>query len=262
VPKIHPLAVVDASAELATDVEVGPFCVVEAGVTIGARSKLVSHASVMSGTVLGEDNYVGQGVVLGGPPQDRKYQGEKTFLRIGNRNMFREYVTIHRATGEGNSTMVGDDNFIMAYTHFGHNCVLGNFITVANSCAFAGSVTIEDLVTIGGLVAIHQFVRVGRVAMIGGFTRINRDVPPFMLTQGEDQEVHDINAVGLRRTGVTPASRLALHKACKILFKSQLGLTNAVETVLREVDMTEEVKYLLAFEQRRFKGKNGRGDQP
>jgi UDP-N-acetylglucosamine acyltransferase len=261
-PKIHPLAHVDASAEIAEGVEIGPFCVVESGVIVGARTRLESHAVIKSGTSLGEENYVGHGVVLGADPQDRKYGQEQTFLRIGNRNLIREYVTIHKATGEGRATVVGDDNFLMAYSHLGHNCRLENTITIANSCAIGGHVTIEDLVTIGGIVGIHQYVRVGRVAMIGGFTKVTRDVPPYMLAEGEGQEVHDINAIGLRRQGVTPQTRLALHKACKLLFKSQLGLTNALETVRREVPMTPEVEYLIAFEERRFKGKNGRGDQP
>ena len=252
----------DASAELAEGVEIGPFCVVESGVTLGARTKLESHAVIKSGTSLGIENYVGHGVVLGADPQDRKYAQEETFLRIGDRNLIREYVTIHRATGEGNETVVGNDNFLMAYSHLGHNCRLESTITIANSCAIGGHVTIEDLVTIGGIVGIHQYVHVGRVAMIGGFTKVTRDVPPYMLAEGEGQEVRDINAIGLRRQGVTPQTRLALHKACKLLFKSQLGLTNALETVRREVPMTPEVEYLIAFEERRFKGKNGRGDQP
>jgi UDP-N-acetylglucosamine acyltransferase len=261
-PLIHPLAAVNPAAEIADDVEIGPFCIVEAGASIGPRTVMESHAVVKSNTTVGAENIIGHGVVLGAAPQDRRYAGEPTYLRIGDRNVFREYVTIHRATGEGLSTIVGDDNYIMAYSHLGHNDVIGNFVTIANSCAVAGSVTIEDMVTIGGMVGIHQFCRVGKVAMIGGFTKVTRDVPPYMLVEGPDQEIRDINAIGLRRIGVTPPTRLALHKACKLLFKSQLGLTNALETVRREVPSTEEIEYLLAFEERRFRGKNGRGDQP
>jgi UDP-N-acetylglucosamine acyltransferase len=253
---------VEADAEIASGVEIGPFCRVEANVTIGKGTRLDTHSVILSGTILGESNYIGPGVVLGASPQDRRYSGEPTFLRIGDRNHLREYVTIHRAAGEGRSTVIGDDNFLMAYTHLGHNCTLGNNITIANSCPIAGHVTIEDYATVGGLVAVHQFVRIGRVAMVGGCSRISRDVPPFMLVEGMEQVVHDINAIGLRRIGVTPDTRLALHRACKFLFKSQLGLTNAMETVRREVPMTPEVEYLLNFEERRFQGKNGRGDQP
>jgi len=259
--KIHPLAYVDPGAELADDVEIGPFCNVEAGVVLGPRTKMDSHCTVKSGTTLGADNYVGQGVVLGGDPQDRKYKGEPTFLRIGDRNVFRDYVTIHRATGEGNSTVLGDDNYLMAYCHLGHNVTLANFITIANSVGVSGHVTIEELVTIGGMTGVHQHVRIGKVAMIGGMSRINRDAPPFMLTEGMDPQVFDINAIGLRRFGVTPEDRLALHKACKLLYKSQLGLRNAIEIVQREVVITPQVRYLLDFEERRSEGRHGRGDQ-
>jgi UDP-N-acetylglucosamine acyltransferase len=248
-------------AELAEDVEVGPFCIVEAGVEIGPGCTVESHATIKSGTRMGRDNQIAQGVVLGGDPQDRRYAGEPTFLNIGDRNVIREYVTIHRATGEGGATTVGDDCYIMAYTHLGHNVSLGNFVTLANSVGLAGYVTIEDLVTFGGMVGVHQFVRVGKAAMVGGMASITRDVPPFTIVANRDQ-VLDINAVGLRRIGIGQSERLALHKAVKLLYKSELGLTHAIETVRREVPMTDEVETLLEFEERRFRGKNGRGDQP
>lgn len=260
--KIHSLACVERGAELADDVEVGPFCLVEAGAQIGAGTVLHSHAVVRRGTTLGERNYVGQGAVLGGDPQDRKYKGEPTFLRVGNDNVFREFVTLHRATGEGLSTTVGSNCYLMAYCHLGHNVTVLDWVTMANSTGVAGHVTIEDHANIGGMVGLHQFVRIGRVSMVGGYTKITRDVPPFMLVDGMEEEVKDINAVGLRRQGISPESRLGLHKACKLLYKSQLGLTNAMETVRREVIQTAEVDYLLTFEERRFRGKNGRGDQP
>lgn len=261
-PLIHASSFVHPQAELAPDVEVGPFCFVAEGVILGAGCKLDSHVTIKKGTTLGADNVVGQGAVIGGDPQDRKYKGEPTFLRIGDRNVFREYVTVHRATGEGNSTIVGNDCFLMAYCHLGHNSHLYDWVTVANSVGISGHVTIEDYVTVGGMVGIHQFVRVGRVAMVGGFGKITRDVPPFMIVNALDEQVHDINAVGLRRQGLTQEARMSLHKACKLLFKSQLGLTHAIETVRREVPITSEIEYLLHFEERRFRGKNGRGDQP
>ncbi|HWD41615.1 MAG TPA: acyl-ACP--UDP-N-acetylglucosamine O-acyltransferase [Fimbriimonas sp.] len=260
-PKIHPFSVVDPLAELADDVEVGPFCNVEAHVVIGAGTKLDSHATVKEFTTIGERNYVGQGAVLGGLPQDRKFQGEPSYLRIGNDNIFREYVTVHRGSGAESETRIGNDNFVMAYTHFGHNIHLHDHITVANGVNLAGHVTVEDNAVLGGMTGVHQFVHIGKVAMVGGMARVNVDIPPFMVT-GKDAEVLDINAVGLRRYGITSESRLALHKACKLLFKSRLGLSNAMEIVRREVPLTEEVKYLLEFEERRSQGKNGRGDQP
>ena len=252
----------DRKAEIAKDVQIGPLCYVEAGAVIGPGCVLDSHVTVKKGATVGARNFFGQGSVIGGDPQDRKWHGEPTFLRIGDDNHFREYVTIHRANNEGGSTIVGDRNYLMSYVHLGHNCHIMNDVTMANSVGVSGHCTIEDFVTVGGMVGLHQFVRVGRLAMVAGYSRLVRDVPPFMLVEGMEQNVADINAVGLRRMGITQSSRLALHKACKLLFKSQLGLTNALETVRREVLITPEVEYLLAFEERRFKGKNGRGDQP
>lgn len=252
----------DPKAELADDVFVGPFCFVERGAKIGAGTRLDSHVTVKSNTTIGERNFFGQGSVIGGDPQDRKYAGEPTYLRIGNDNIFREYVTINRATGEGKETVVGNDCFLMAYCHLGHNVTVHDSVTLANNVGVSGHVTIEDTVTFGGMVGVHQYVRIGRVAMVGGFGGIVRDVPPFMMMDARlKEQVVDINAVGLRRVGVSQESRLALHKACKLLFKSQLGLSSALEAVRREVGITEEIDYLIKFLERLYRGKNGRGDQ-
>jgi UDP-N-acetylglucosamine acyltransferase len=261
-PKIHPLASVDPQAQIADDVVIGPFCLVEGGVVIGPGCTLDSHVVIKRGTTIGERNVFAQGAIIGGDPQDRKYKGEPTFLRIGNHNVIREYVTIHRGSKEGGFTTLGNHCYLMALVHIGHDCDVHDNVTITNSVGISGHCTIEEMVTIGGVAALHQWVRVGKVAMIGGYSRIVKDVPPFMITEGQEQMVHDINAVGLRRYGLTSEGRLALHKACKLLYKSQLGLTNAIETVRREVQITPEVEYLLGFEAQRFKGKNGRGYQP
>lgn len=262
-PIIHPSSVVDPKAELADDVQVGPFCMIAAGVTLGKGCVLGSHVTILGGTTAGERNVFAQGAVIGGDPQDSKYHGESTYLRIGNDNVFREYVTVNRATGAELATVVGDKCFVMAYCHLGHNVTLENNVTVTNSTGLAGHVTVEESAYIGGMVGVHQFVRIGKASMVGGYSKIVRDVPPFMLVDGnEDEVVRDINAVGLRRRGIEPEHRQALHKACKLLYKSQLSLSNAMEIVRREVPLTEEVLYLLAFEERRYRGKNGRGDQP
>lgn len=258
---IHPLAWVDPSAELGPDVTVGPFCNVQAGVKLGRGCILESHVTIISGTTAGDENRFHQGAIIGGDPQDTKYHGEPTYLQIGHRNTFREYVTVHRATGEGLTTTVGDDCYLMAFVHLGHNVTLGDKVTIANGVGLSGHVTIEDMVTIGGMTGVHQFVRVGRLAMLAGMSRINRDAPPFMISGGMEQEVFDINAVGLRRSGITQSGRTALHKACKLLFKSQLATLSAMEIVEREVEQTEEVLQLLKFVERSRQGKNGRGDQ-
>jgi UDP-N-acetylglucosamine acyltransferase len=259
---IHPLASVDPGAEIAESVIIGPFCYIESGVRIGEGCELDSHVTIKSGTTIGTNNTFAQGAIIGGDPQDRKYNNEQTFLEIGSNNVFREYVTIHRASKEGQFTRVGSNCYFMAFVHIGHDCQVFDGVTITNSVGISGHCTIEEMVTIGGMTAVHQWVRIGKVAMVGGLSRIVKDVPPFMLAEGVEQTVHDINAIGLRRYGVTAESRQALHKACKLLFKSQLGLTNAMETVRREVPLTPEVTYLLEFEARRFHGKNGRGDQP
>lgn len=261
-PEIHPLACVSPQAQLADDVIVGPFCNVEAGVIIGPGCILDSHATIKKGTTMGSNNRVGQGTVLGGDPQDRKFSRDfNTFLVIGNDNVFREYVTIHRGTSDGTQTTIGNNVYMMAYSHLGHNGTIHDSVTIANNVALAGHATIEELVTIGGIVGVHQFARVGKAAMIGGMSAVSRDVPPFVILSGRDV-ILDINAVGLRRIGVSQEERLALHKAVKLLYKSELGLTNAMEIVRREVTMTKEIEYMLTFEERRFRGKNGRGDQP
>ena len=259
--RIHPTAVIDPGAEVHPTVEIGPFCYVEKGAVIGEGCHLESHVTVKKDTTLGARNYLAQGAILGGDPQDRKYKGEPTYLHVGNDNVFREYVTIHRATGEGKATTIGSRCFIMAYCHVGHNCTFLDDVTLANNVGCSGHVTIEQGVTVGGMTGFHQWVHVGKYAMVAGISRITRDCPPFIVTSGED-EVKDINAVGLRRMGITQEDRTSLHKATKLLFKSGLNLTNAIETVEREVRMTDEVEYLLAFVRRLFHGKNGRGDQP
>ena len=260
-PVVHPTAFVDKEADIAHGVVVGPFCTIEAGAKIGAETTLEGHVTVRKGTTIGMRNSIAQGAVIGGDPQDRKYKGELTFLSVGDDNIVREYVTIHRASGEGKTTVVGDRNYLMAFVHIAHNGKVGNDITIANNVGVSGHVTIEDKVMIGGMTGVHQFVRIGKLAMVGGMSRIVRDVPPFMITEGLDQTVHDINAVGLRRVGITQEGRLALHKACKFIFKSQLGLSSAIEIVQREVDMTDEVQYLIAFMERLYEGRSGRGDQ-
>lgn len=259
---VHPLSIVSPDADLADDVEVGPFCIIEAGAIVGAGTRIDSHAVIKGGTILGQRNYVGQGTVLGGDPQDRKYRGEPTFLKIGDDNIFREYVTIHRATGEGKSTVIGSRGYFMAFVHLGHNCTVEDDVMIANNCGISGHCTIEQYANIGGMTGIHQYCRVGKLAMIQGMSGIHRDMPPYMISAGRLAEAIDINAVGLRRIGINQDARTALHKAAKFLFRTQLGTRNAIELVQQEVTQTEEVKYLIAFMERRYNGRNGRGDQP
>lgn len=259
--EIHPTAIVASDAELGEGVVIGPFAVIESGAKIGDGTIVEAHAIIRHSTTIGKRNVIGHGSVIGGDPQDRKYKGEPTYLEIGDDNVFREFVTVHRATGEGKTTRVGNDNYLMAFCHLGHNVVLHDKITMANSVGVSGHVTIEEGVNIGGMTGIHQFVRIGKYAMVGGMSRVTKDVPPFMLTEGTPLRVYDINSIGLRRLGITANVRLALHKACKLLFRSEMGLTRAIEAVRREVEITPEVEYLLRFLENTGGGKFGRQDQ-
>ncbi|MBL8059155.1 MAG: acyl-ACP--UDP-N-acetylglucosamine O-acyltransferase [Chthonomonas sp.] len=258
---IHPSSVISSSAEIADDVIVGPFCYVDDGVVLGPGCRLDSHVTVKSGTKMGARNSVFQGAIIGGDPQDRGFQGQESYVEMGDDNVIREFVTIHRSKLEGGTTRLGNRNYLMAFVHLGHDCNLHDDITITNNVGCAGHVTIEDRANIGGMTGIHQWTRIGRAAMVAGMARITRDVPPYCVVAG-DNEVIDINAVGLRRLLVTQEARRALHKAVRLLYKSELGLTHAIEIVRRDVELTPEVEYLLQFEQRRFGGKNGRGDQP
>lgn len=258
---IHPSSVVSAKAKLADDVFVGPFCYVEDDVVLGPGCQLDSHVTIKSGTRMGMRNTIFQGAIIGGDPQDRGFQGQSSAVELGDDNVIREFVTIHRSKLDDGTTTLGNRNYLMAFVHLGHDCCLADDITITNNVGCAGHVTIEDRANIGGMTGIHQWTRIGRAAMVGGMARITRDVPPFCVVTGEN-DVNDINAVGLRRLGVSQDARRALHKAVRLLFKSELGLTHAMEIVRRDVEITPEVEYLLQFEQRRFGGKNGRGDQP
>lgn len=259
---IHPTAVVHPSAELDPGVVVGPFCVIGANVRIGAGTRLASHVAVEQGTVIGRDCQVHQGSVLGGPPQDFKYQGEPSIVRLGDRNVLREYVTVHRATGEGNETVLGDDNMIMAYCHIGHNAQLGNGIMMANYVGISGHCLVEDRVVFGGMLGIHQFVRIGRMAMIGGMSKVVMDVPPFMMVDGRPIQVIGPNVLGLRRAGLSPSVRAGLKQAYRLLYRSGMNLTQGIEAAYNEIEPSPERDYLLEFLSKIPGGHSGRADDP
>jgi UDP-N-acetylglucosamine acyltransferase len=198
-------------------------------------------------TTVGEECRVCSGAILGGMPQDSKYKGERSFLTIGDRNIIREYVTIHRATGEDNVTVIGDDNMLMAYCHIGHDCALGSGIMMANMVGISGHVIIEDKAVFGGMVGVHQFVRIGKLAMLGGYSKVVQDVPPFMMADGRPSKVYDLNVIGLRRNGVPPKVRSGLKQAYKLLYRSNLNLSQAIETIESEIEPSQERDYLLEF---------------
>lgn len=247
---IHSSAFVDPGAELGVDVEVLPYTIIEAGTVIGDRTVLGPHAVVRKWTNIGSDCLISTGCVLGEPPQDRKYEGEETYLRVGNGNQIREYVTFHRASGEGNSTVVGDNNLIMAYCHAGHNVQIGSNISIANAVQLAGHAVVQDYANIGGMSGFHQFVTIGTMAMVGAMSRITRDVPPYSIVEGIPAEVHGLNIIGLERRGVSAESRAVLRKAFRLLFRSEHNVSDAMKAVGAEVSAEErspELEYLLEF---------------
>lgn len=255
---IHPSAVVDPAAQIGNDIEIGAFSVVGADVVLGDGVRLHTHVVIEPHTTLGSGCEVYSGAVLGGVPQDRKFKGEKTFLTIGSNNIIREHVTIHRAAGAGNETRLGDDNLIMAYCHVGHNCVMGSGITMGNMAALSGHVEVEDRVVFGGIVGVHQFTRIGRLAMIGGYSKVVQDVPPFVMADGRPSKVMDLNVIGLRRSGVSARARADLKQVFRLLYRSNLNISQAIEAIETDVEPSPERDYMLDFiRQIRF-GSNGR----
>jgi UDP-N-acetylglucosamine acyltransferase len=199
---IHPTAIVDSRAELAEGVEIGPYAVIGPEVQIGAGSRIGPHV-VLDGRVrMGSGNRIFPGACIGLEPQDLKYSGAPTEVVLGDNNTIRECVTINRATAEGEQTRLGDGNLLMAYSHLGHNCELGDRIVIANGVAVAGHVVIGDRAVVGGMLGIHQFVHIGTLAMVGGMSRIDRDVPPYMTVEGHPGRVRGLNRIGLRRSGL------------------------------------------------------------
>lgn len=246
---IHPTAIIDAAAHVHGDAEIGPYCVVGADVTVGARTRLMGHNFLEGPCAIGEDNLFYPFSSVGVASQDKKYAGERSETRIGHRNNIREFVTIHRGTaGGGLLTAIGDDNLIMAYAHIAHDVHIGNQTTIGNGVTFAGHVTVEDYATISAHCGVHQFCRIGRHCYIGGYSVILQDVLPYSLTVAEREvKVFAENKVGLERRGFAPEQVQAIHKALRLLTRAKLNTSQAVERIRAEVPATAEVEELLAF---------------
>jgi UDP-N-acetylglucosamine acyltransferase len=241
-------AVVHDGARIGEDVYIGPYCVIGEDVTIGDRCRLESHVVVEGPTELGPDNRVSPMASLGGPPQDRKYGGERTSLRIGPGNRIREFVTMNRGTaGGGGLTTVGGENLIMAYAHIAHDCHVGNRTIFANAATLAGHVEVGDDATVGAFSAVHQFCRVARHAFIGGGSIVTRDALPWVLTVGNRAKSSGLNVVGLKRAGYPAATIRALKHCYTQLFRSKMLLDEAIRQVEEESGHVEEVRYFLEF---------------
>ncbi len=243
--KIHPTAIVSPSAHLARGVRVGPYAVIEDDVIIKAGCEIGAHAVIKRFTSMGERNRVFEHVTLGGEPQDVKFAGERSGLVIGDDNLIRESVTIHRASGEGEVTRVGSRNFLMIGVHIAHNCEVGDDNIFANGAALAGHITVEDHVFLSNDAGAHQFVRFGRYAMVGGKSKIVQDVLPFFITDGNPARARGLNSVGLRRAGFSTESRRALKEAYRLLLRSRLPTAEALRRMSEMGD--EHVQHLVSF---------------
>lgn len=226
---IHPTAVVHPWARLGRGVKIGPYTVIGENVKIGDGCRVGPNVLIEGNTYIGKNNRVFHGASIGTPPQDLKYDGEISGLSIGDNNTFREFVTVNAATGTGESTRIGNGNLIMAYAHIAHNCEIGNDVILANSVNLAGHVFIDDFAIIGGVTPVHQFVRVGRHSFVGGGSRVERDVPPFMKIAGSPPQVYGINAIGLERRGFDNDRRMRIKRMYKLLYRSNLNTSQALE---------------------------------
>ena len=241
----HKTAIVSKKAKIAKDVKIGPYVIIEDDVNIGSGTRIGAGSYIYSGTIIGKDCYIYNNVTLGGEPQDLAYKGGRSFLKIGDRNVFREYVTVHRGTKRDSFTIIGNDNYFMALSHIAHNCHIHNNVIICNNSLLAGYVEVEDKVFISGNCAAHQFVKIGTLAILAGSTKANRDVPPYMLIRG-DSTVDSYNIVGLKRANISAAIRNQIKEAYRTLYLSGLNITHAVEEI-EEKFQSEEIKHLVQF---------------
>jgi UDP-N-acetylglucosamine acyltransferase len=246
-PLVHPTASVHPGAILEDGVRVGAHAVIENHTSIGAGTWIGPHAVVEEWAALGRDCRVHPGAVLGGVPQDRHFKGERSHLRIGDRVTLREYVSVNRATGEDAQTVIGDDTQMLAYSHAGHNCQIGRGVLITNFTQLSGHVVVEDRVVFSGMAGVIQFARIGTLAMVAGLARVRKDVPPYMLVEGDPLRIVTINRVGLRRAGVSSDVQVKLRRAHRLLVRSGLGVSQALARIDQELGDCVEVRHLLQF---------------
>jgi UDP-N-acetylglucosamine acyltransferase len=251
---IAPTAVIHPKARIGAGCLVGPYCVIGENVSLGAGCRLHSHVVIDGHTTLGDNNEIFPFASIGLKTQDLKWKGGVTRTQIGSHNTFREYATVHSATGDGEVTTIGSNNHILAYSHIAHNVTLGDHVIMSNVATLAGHITVEDRAVIGGLAAVHQFCRVGTMAIIGGCSKVVQDVAPYMLADGNPARTRTINKVGLDRNGVPEETQTALKHAYKILFRERLTLPNALSRIETELPPLPEVRHLVAFARQSERG--------
>ncbi len=244
---IHRTALVDPTAELGAEVSVGPYCVIGPKVTVGERCTIAGHTVIERNTRVADGVKIGYGTVIGNDPQDLKYKGEETWVEIGTGTIIREYCTINRGSTATGRTTIGERCFIMTYVHIAHDCVVGNDVIIANSVQMAGHVTVHDRAIISGLVPIHQFVRIGTYAFVDGLSRVNQDVPPYTKAAGNPVHLYGLNSVGLQRAGFPAEVKLALKRAYRLVFNSDLTVSQGVARARVELPEVPEVETFLRF---------------
>jgi UDP-N-acetylglucosamine acyltransferase len=245
--RVHPTAIISPDAEIAADVEIGAFAIIGEGCTIGSGSVIAPRATLERNVTLGRSVRVGIGTILGGAPQDLKYAGEETTVEIDDGTVIREYATINRGTAHSFKTTVGKNCLLMSYVHIGHDCRIGDNVILSNVVQLAGHVAIEDKAIISGMSAVHQFARIGRHCFIGGMSRVSKDIPPFLKAVGSPVKLYGLNTVGLQRSGMDEATILELKRAYRLLFRSDLNLTQAIGRAQSELEPLPEVKELIGF---------------
>ncbi len=243
--KIHSTAIISPDSEIHPTVEIGPYSVVEEGVTVGEGCRIGPHCFLGRDTHLGKENELHFGVVLGDSPQYRGLKGPIGELRIGDRNVFREYVTVHRGSETGSATRIGSDNYLMAFSHLGHDCQIENRVTIVNGALLSGHTDVEDDAFISALAAVHQFVRIGKLAFVRGLARISKNPPPYFIADGES-EVLAVNVEGLKRAGIPSEERGLIRKAFHLLYRSKLSQAEAI-TQIRSLGDSPHLTHLADF---------------
>ena len=244
--EIHSSALIGKKVQIGVGNKIGPHVIIEDGVLIGSHNMIHASAYICRGTQIGNHNEIHMGAIIGHEPQDLSYKGVASFTRIGNYNQIREYVTIHRGTKEDSATVIGNENYIMAYCHIAHNCELGNKIIMVNQASLTGYCVVEDQAFLSGMTGFHQFMRIGRLAMVSALSACNQDIPPFVTCGGRPAMAIGINLVGLRRAGIEESVRREIKQAYKYLYRSELGLSNALEKIKSEFS-SPEVKHFVEF---------------
>lgn len=244
---IHETALVSKKAKTGRNIKIGPYTIIDDEVEIGDNCEIGPKVHLLNGTKIGNNNYIGEGTLIGNDPQDLKFKGAKTYVHIGDNNVIREYVTIHKSTTEGKATIIGNNNFIMTMAHIAHDCKIGNNVVIVNYAGLSGHIEIDDFAFVSGLTAIHQNVRIGAHSMIGGGSKITMDVAPFMMAADYPARIIGINKVGLKRRGFTKERIDAIETLYKIFFKSGLQLKEAILKIESELSCIEDVKYFIEF---------------